>query len=64
MQVCCVADATNEEILEKCNRDNPSGTTNGWGIVIRTLEDADGRKEALPGPCEAHHDRLHFLVGC
>jgi hypothetical protein len=35
MQVCAVADATDEEILTTCNSQNPSGTSGGWSRVIR-----------------------------
>ena len=42
MQVCCVQDATDEEILEVCNRENPSGTEHGWGKVHRDGEEAQG----------------------
>ena len=59
MQVCCVKDATDEEILKHCNRNNPSGTINGWGIVVR--DEKDG---ALPVPCDDHSDRLHIVVLC
>ena len=69
MQVC--KDATDEEILLVCNAENPSGTTNGWVSVVRTLEQAPAYPEypeiaanQLPGPCADHPDRLHILVGC
>lgn len=62
MQVCAIKDATDEEILDVCNRDNPAGTTNGWTNVVRTAgEDA---KESLPVQCEQEPDRMHFLVLC
>lgn len=57
MQVCAAAEATDEEILAVCNRENPSGTTNGWTTVIR---DGDGE----PVQCDGDPDRLHFLVSC
>ena len=65
MQVCAVPDATNEEILEVCNRENPSGTEHGWVGVVRKLEDArDITEKQLPGPCENFPNRTHFLVFC
>ncbi len=68
MQVCAVADATDEEILTVCNRENPSGTTSGWSQVIRTApEDSElwGPGEALaPKPCADDPTRLHILVVC
>ena len=65
MQVCAVSDATDEEILEVCNRENPSGTSNGWSIVFREIGDAaDIGQGALPGPCEDFPERIHYLVVC
>lgn len=61
MQVCCVKDATDKEILRKCNSENPSGTTNGWCEVIRE-NDKDGW--SAPVQCDEHKDRLHILVLC
>lgn len=60
MQVCCVKDATDKEILEVCNTQNPSGTTNGWGEVIRKST------ETIAGPvqCDNDKDRLHIIVTC
>lgn len=67
MQVCAVADATDEEILAECNRGNPSGTSNGWSNVIRennpSSEQRDGAK-LNPVLCSGHPGRLHFLVRC
>ena len=57
MQVCVEKDATDEEILKVCNRENPSGTTHGWGSVIREGEGA-------PVVCKSHPDRLHMLAAC
>lgn len=68
MQVCAVNDATDEEILEKCNRENPSGTSHGWGTVVRTVEKDGGifdDPSMLPKPCADHSEtRTHFLVAC
>lgn len=61
MQVCAVADATDEEILEVCNNRNPSGTSHGWSTVER--RDREGYIQA-PVQCGEHKDRLHFMVGC
>ena len=66
MQVCAVADASDEEILEVCNRENRSGTSNGWSEVIRTANpDSMFREEnKLPVTCGDNPDRKHFLVLC
>ena len=59
MQVCAVPDATDEEILAVCNRENPSGTTSGWTQVKRA-EDEPSR----PVACQQDPARTHFLVAC
>ncbi len=66
MQVCAIKDATNEEILAVCNKENPAGTTNGWREVVRT-EDPDSlfsTRESLPVRCEDNPERLHLIVLC
>ena len=60
MQVCAAADATDEEILRVCNSENPAGTTNGWGRVLR----ADDEHGQGPAHCEKFPERLHLLVAC
>ncbi len=60
MQVCAVADASDEEILQVCNRDNPSGTQNGWMRVIRE----DDPLQMAPVTCNDDSQRKHFLVVC
>lgn len=66
MQVCAVKDATNEEILDVCNKQNPSGTSNGWSVVVRAVEEDSmfETKDNLPVQCENHSNRLHFIVLC
>ena len=59
MQVCAVVDATDEEILTVCNRDNPAGTSLGWAQVYR----AEGEKQS-PMVCEDYPERKHFIVYC
>ena len=60
MQVCAESDAADEEILRICNLENPSGTTGGWGIVIRGGEPKDGG----PIHCSDHPGRTHFIATC
>jgi len=60
MQVCAVADATDKEILAVCDSKNPSGTSDGWGTVVR----AKGKYAGGPVTCEDHSNRQHFLVTC
>lgn len=66
MQVCAEPDATDEEILHVCNTENPAGTTNGWGIVVRenNLEENNMGENCAPVQCEDDECRLHFLVLC
>lgn len=61
MQVCAEQDATDEEILKVANRENPSGTTNGWSEVAReNYEDARMR----PIICGDNENRKHFILIC
>jgi hypothetical protein len=64
MQVCAEKDATDEEILDCCNKGNPSGTTNGWTLVIRTIDDEYSNPKVLPVACEDYPERIHFIVIC
>lgn len=65
MQVCAVTDATDQEILDVCNRENPAGTTNGWGNVIRETDGSFGREtNKAPVQCGDDPGRLHLLVTC
>lgn len=57
MQVCCMRDATDDEILDVCNAQNPSGTSCGWASVVREGEDK-------PVVCQQDEGRLHVLVAC
>lgn len=61
MQVCCESDVTDEEILKFCNEVNPSGTTNGWVLVIRDDKECPERN---PVPCVTYENRLHIIVCC
>jgi len=65
MQVCVIPGATDEEILEVCNSENPSGTSGGWSKVIRKMEDVVwGSESMLPDHCEEYPERIHYLVVC
>ena len=65
MQVCAVKDATDEEILEVCNRENPAGTSNGWSQVIRTPTGGLGQEDnKRPARCADDPSRIHYLVLC
>ena len=61
MQVCTEKDVSDDEILEVCNTENPSGTTAGWSIVVRNDTEHPDRN---PIQCEEHPERLHLLVDC
>lgn len=61
MIVCVEKDATNDEILEMCNRENPSGTSLGWCKVVREENEDPNRN---PVPCDEIDNRLHILIGC
>lgn len=66
MQVCAVKDATDKEIIEVCDKENPAGTTMGWTTVIREVDENSIFKgeNKLPVVCDDDPDRLHFLVLC
>lgn len=66
MQVCAVADATDEEILGVSNRANPCGTREGWCSVVRQEEDGSvfKVKENLPKICADDPNRKHFIILC
>lgn len=61
MQVCAIKDVTDKEILEVCNFENPSGTTEGWNTVVRNI-DQGFEPDLLPVQCEDYSNRLHFVV--
>ena len=64
MQVCCVHDATDEEILKVCNTENPNGTTGGWRNVVRDAAKEDLPEKCGPIQCSEFPDRVHYLVSC
>ena len=64
MQVCAESNMTDKEILEFCNSANPSGTTNGWGKVIREDPEGHDGKSLNPVQCNRDLNRTHFLVSC
>lgn len=68
MAVCIGPDVADDEILRVCNRENPSGTSRGWTVVIRTEAQAgffgEHRGHALPMTCADDPSRKHLLVGC
>ena len=67
MQVCCVEDATDKQILDVCNQDNPCGTSNGWCNVINSKKDAlklFSDAKAAPVKCDDTPGRLHKVVLC
>lgn len=67
MQVCAEADATDKEILEVCNGENPSGTSKGWCKVIRENEEPDEFwpiEKLKPVKCDDNDGRKHFMVAC
>ena len=67
MQVCAVADATDEEILKVCNEENPQLVQRGWHTVVRTEADCEREhvdKEAVPGKCVECEGRLHIIALC
>lgn len=67
MNVCAVDAATDEEILEVCNRENRAGTDNGWIEVVRDdARDTHCREgESLaPSACASYPGRTHYTILC
>lgn len=64
MQVCAVKDATDGEILDVCNRENRSGTQQGWTEVCRNKKPDRFWGNTGPVRCKDDPNRLHFLVAC
>ena len=62
MQVCAHESVTDEEILKKCNQENPSGTTNGWTTVHHTDDEFWGK--IGPVRCKDYADRKHYMISC
>ena len=62
MQVCAAQDASDDEILAVCNRENPSGTEHGWGTVCRADDEFWGK--VGPVTCQSDPTRVHFMVAC
>ncbi|MFA5153698.1 MAG: hypothetical protein WC554_14150 [Clostridia bacterium] len=61
MSVCAVTDATDKEILEIANKENPSGTRNGWSTVVR---ENHKDKRLRPVICDDDKNRKHFILIC
>lgn len=61
MQVCAEANATDEEILEVANCENPAGTRNGWVRVARENEEDE---RLHPVICDNDPNRKHFILIC
>jgi hypothetical protein len=67
MQVCCEADATDAEILEVCNRENPQTVQRGWHTVVRSVDHAEELGvdvAAAPGQCADCAGRMHKIALC
>ena len=58
MQVCAVRDATDTEVLEVCNIENPSGTLGGW-VKVHHEEGP-----LAPIACEDRPNRWHLIISC
>jgi len=64
MQVCAEKGTTDEEILEVCNKENPSGTSNGWCEVIRNKVKDNMLENCKSVECDDDSNREHLLVIC
>lgn len=57
MQVCAHKDVLEEEILEYCQKHNPSGTKNGWTSISY-------EENQCPVKCNDNPDRIHYILIC
>jgi hypothetical protein len=67
MQVCVLPEVSTQEILDVCNRENPSGTGSGWNKVINSKAaaiEAGLAVDTAPGPCVECAGRQHKIVMC
>jgi len=67
MQVCVVEEATDEEILKICNRENPQLVNGGWHTVVKSKKHAKEcgvDENSAPGKCEDCPGRLHKIILC
>lgn len=61
MNVCADKSATDDEIVAFCNRDNPSGTTNGWSVIRNPDKEYSNR---APVECANDSSRIHLMLSC
>ena len=67
MQVCVVDDATDQEILAVCNRENPLRVSGGWHTVVKDAEHARNigvDEAAAPVKCVECPGRIHKIAIC
>ena len=64
MQVCAVRDATDDEILTVCNRENHAGTQDGWTTVNRDTDEDEQPRVQGAVDCAEDAARIHLLVSC
>lgn len=57
MQLCAVEDVSIGELITFANKDNPSGTDQGWVQV-----ELDNKQ--APIQCEKYPERKHYILTC
>ena len=62
MQVCVPKTATNKEIKDFANDENPAGTRNGWFIRKQGDELLGGADERTQ--CEDDKEKVHIMLDC
>ncbi len=60
MQVCCPKEWTDEQVKEFAEKENPCGTTGGWGIRREGDELLQGAPERAK--CEVLADYVHIML--
>lgn len=61
MQVCVPADWSDEQVLEFAEKENPSGTENGWVIRKAGATKLSG-SNATRVICEKHGCNMHIML--
>ena len=62
MQVCVPSNWTDDEVVDFANRENPSGTANGWGIRKEGDKALGGAHERVE--CSTRKGFVHIMLDC
>jgi hypothetical protein len=63
MQVCAYGEVPPDQVEARANALNPSGTSNGWHVIVADDPEDEGPSKA-PVACSDDDARLHYLLVC